>query len=85
MVGEHHSQSHLPHERQRASWRAASVAYRAVRRTGAGDHLAWLSARAAVLDCCPDLDATEAGKRAADAIVFASVHYPSWFWRGVGS
>ena len=62
------------------TWHAACLAYCAVRRTGAGDELAWEAARAAVLQEFPTMSVRTAGEQASDAIGYASVHYRTWFW-----
>jgi hypothetical protein len=84
MVGEHPTQTSLPAGDLRPAWRAACVAYREVRCTGARDEPAWNAARAAVLQEFPTLSERAAGEQASDAICYASVYYPQWFWGGLG-
>jgi hypothetical protein len=84
MVGEHPTQTILPGGDLRPAWRAACVAYREVRRTGARDEPAWKAARAAVLREFPMLSERAAGEQASDAICYASVYHKQWFWSGVG-
>ena len=84
MVGEHLAQTILPGEDLRPVWRAACVAYREVRRTGARDEPAWKAARAAVLQEFPTLSERAAGEQASDAICYVAVYYPQWLWKGVG-
>jgi hypothetical protein len=85
MVGEHPTQTTLPTGAMRDAWRAAAVAYRTVPQRGELDHPAWLAAREAVRKMRPELDDVTAGAQAAEAILYASVHHPQWFWKGVGS
>ncbi len=84
MVGEHLAHTILPGEDLRPVWRAACVAYREVRRTGARDEPAWKAARAAVLQEFPTLSERAAGEQASDAICYVAVYYPQWLWKGVG-
>jgi hypothetical protein len=84
MVGEHPTQTSLPAGDLRPAWRAACVAYREVRRSGARDGPAWKAARAAVLQEFPMLSERAAGEQASDAICYASLHYPQWLWSGLG-
>lgn len=84
MVGEHPSQANLPGDDMKPAWRAACLAYRAVRQAGQLDHPAWLAARAAVREVLPNLDERAAGQLASAAIHYASVYHTKWLWRGVG-
>ena len=84
MVSEHSAQTILPGGDLRPVWRAACVAYREVRRTGARDEPAWKAARAAVRQEFPTLSERAAGEQASDAICYAAVYYPQWLWKGVG-
>lgn len=71
-------------EELKPAWRAACLAYRKVRRTGALDQPAWMAARQAVKECLPALTEEEAGAEASRAILYASTWHRDWFWSGVG-
>ncbi len=77
-------QSTLPESELMPAWRAACLAYRAVRRQGKLDQPAWLAARAAVLNERPELTEREAGEVALRAICHAATWHTKWFWSGVG-
>ena len=83
--GEHPSQVALPVQYLKPAWRAACNAYRRVRQSGQLDGPAWLAARAAIREFCADFDDKAAGEQASAAILYASVHHPSWLWRGCAS
>lgn len=65
-------------------WRAAYLAYRASRQTGAGDAVAHHAAVKALQTVLPELPAPAAAEQARSAIYFASNEHPAWFWHGVG-
>lgn len=65
--------------------RAVALAYRAIRRQGGGDLLAWQAARETVLRLRPDVGEEEAGRRATMVIAWAATEHPQWFWKGVGA
>jgi hypothetical protein len=66
-----------------AALRAAVLAYRAARATGALDHPAHLAAKAAVLALHPTLSDTQASHEAVHAVAYASSLLSKWFWAPV--
>lgn len=78
------AQATLPEGEMKAAWRAACIAYRAVRREGKPDHPAWMAARAVVMRGVADLSENDAGCEASRAIHYCSVWHPAWLWSGVG-
>jgi hypothetical protein len=64
------------------AWRAACVAYRAARRAGERDHVAWTTARDAIL-ALSSVGEEAAGKEATRAIAYASQNHSAWLWSGV--
>ena len=65
--------------------RAVAVAYRAIRRQGGGDLLAWQAGRETAMELRPGMTEEEAGRRTTQIIAWASSEHPDWFWDGVGS
>lgn len=66
------------------AWRAACVAYRAVRREGGKDEEAFRKALEAFEGERPDLKGKAAAEQVSRAINYASVEHAEWFWNGVG-
>jgi hypothetical protein len=71
-----------PHPRSdlRPAWRAAVLAYRKTRATGALDHPAHLAAKVAVLELHPTLSDREASQEAIHAVAYATSFHSEWFW-----
>jgi hypothetical protein len=64
-------------------YRAAAVAYRAVRRTGKLDYPTRIAARDAKKILRPGLTDEEAMDIAGRATCYAALYHPKWFWSGV--
>jgi hypothetical protein len=73
-----------PSPDRKPAWRAACLAYREKRRTGAMDHEAHLAAVAALQAVWPGLTWKEASAEAVNAVAYASTYHTEWFWSGVG-
>src|SRR5262245_45383253 len=69
-----------PRDSMRPAWRAACLAYRKVRATGALDHPAHLAATAAVREVLPNPTEKEASNQAIAAIAYATTFHAEWFW-----
>lgn len=65
--------------------RAVALAYRAIRRQGGRELLAWQAARQTAMELRPDMSEEEAGRRATLVIAWAATEHPGWFWKGVGA
>jgi hypothetical protein len=60
---------------------AAATAYREMMGQGEGDQEAWLVARAKVMAIKPELGADQAGEFTCYAVHYATIRWPTWFWR----
>ena len=74
----------LPREQLLPAWRAAVLAYRAVRQGGHDHHAAHAEAVAALRRVLPELSERAAVQEAILAVAYASREHTAWFWSGVG-
>ncbi|WP_414463362.1 hypothetical protein [Hyphomicrobium sp. DY-1] len=70
------------HPRLRDAWRAACVEYRACRREGHYEWICTANARATLWRMMPGLTYEQVAHETIQAISYASVMHPSWFWAG---
>jgi hypothetical protein len=72
----------MPETTRKPAWRAAALAYREQRRTGASDHASWLAAVEALRAVWP-LPLEDARREMTHAIAYATSQHGKWFWDGV--